>query len=104
GRGARDQRGHGDRARAYPHRMGARMTPLANIIARREGDVVVAEIHGEIDASNTGWAGTRLRALLTNHSDAMAVDLSHTTYLDSAGLALLFDLGAELRLRQQTLH
>ena len=80
------------------------MTPLANIVSGREGDLLVARIHGELDASTTAWAGARLRGLLSNHSDALVVDLSGTTYLDSAGIALLFSLAAELRLRQQALY
>ena len=80
------------------------MTLLASIDEERRGGLTIARVQGEIDASNTAWIGSRLRALLTNHSDALAVDLSETTYLDSAGIALLFALGDELRLHQQRLH
>lgn len=73
------------------------MNPLATIAEERRGDTAVARVNGEIDASNTLWLGTRLRALVSNHSDGLVVDLSETTYLDSAGIALFFDLGAELR-------
>ena len=65
---------------------------------------MVAGIVGEIDASNTSWIGARLRALVTNQSEALVADLSETTYLDSAGIALLFDLGAELRRHLLELH
>jgi anti-anti-sigma factor len=77
---------------------------LARIEEQRLGDLAVARVHGEIDASNVEWLGARLRGLLTNRSDALAVDLSGTTYLDSAGIALLFELAAEMRLHQQQLH
>ena len=80
------------------------MTMLARIEEQRVGDVAVARVDGEIDASNTEWLGTRLRGLLTNRSDALVVDLTRTTYLDSAGIALMFELAAELRLHQQQLH
>jgi anti-anti-sigma factor len=46
----------------------------------------------------------RVSALLTNHSEALVVDLSETSYLDSAGIALLFRLASELRLHQQRLY
>jgi anti-anti-sigma factor len=80
------------------------MKPLVQMIEERHGDLAVAHVQGEIDASNTAWLGTRLRALMTNRSDALAVDLSGTTYLDSAGIALLFAMASELRLHQQQLH
>ncbi len=61
-------------------------------------------IDGEIDASNAIEIADRLRQLLTNRSTALVVDLTRTSYLDSAGINLLFELGTELRDRQQQLH
>ena len=69
-----------------------------------EGDVPVAAIDGEIDASNALDLGNRLRAMLTNRSESLVVDLVGTTYIDSAGINLLFELAAELRQRQQRLY
>jgi anti-anti-sigma factor len=66
-------------------------------------EVPVARLEGEVDASNVHEMGERLRSLLTNRSLALVVDLTATTYLDSAGLNLLFALGEELRGRQQRL-
>ena len=80
------------------------MNPLAQITTEERGDVAVASIRGEIDASNREWIVSRMNALVTNHSTALVVDLEETTYLDSAGIALLFELGAELRAHQQQLH
>jgi anti-anti-sigma factor len=80
------------------------MAPLARIDEEIREGLAVARIVGDIDASNTGWIEARLRALVTNHTAALLVDLSETTYLDSAGIALLFGLARELRLHQQRLH
>ncbi len=81
------------------------MRQLARIVPETHGDdVVVARIEGEIDMSNAQPIGNRLRDLLTNRSAALIVDLGPTTYLDSAGVALLFGLYDELRRRQQNLH
>ena len=41
---------------------------------------------------------------MSNRSTALVVDLSPTRYLDSAGINLLFNLGAELQERQLTLR
>jgi anti-anti-sigma factor len=61
-------------------------------------------IEGEIDVSNAREIGGRLRGALTNHDTALVVDLTPTTYIDSAGINVLFRLGLELRERQQQLH
>ncbi len=80
------------------------MTLLAQISGEQHGDLAVARVEGEIDASNTEWVESRVRSLLTNHSAGLIVDLSATTYLDSAGIALWFALAEDLRRRQQQLR
>ena len=80
---------------------------MTAIVAVREAwhdDVPVARIEGEVDAGNVADVGARLRRLVTNRSVRLVVDLSPTTYLDSAGINLLFAVGQELSARQQTLH
>jgi anti-sigma B factor antagonist len=80
------------------------MRQIAHVVAELHDTIPVARIEGEIDLTNAGPLGDRLRALLTNRSDALVVDLSPTTYLDSSGVTLLFGLVEELRRRQQELH
>jgi anti-anti-sigma factor len=80
------------------------MSWLATVTEERDGDLPIAVIDGEIDASNAGEIAERLRQLLTNRSVALVVDLTGTTYLDSAGINVLFELGTELHDRQQQLH
>jgi anti-anti-sigma factor len=80
------------------------VTLLAHITAERRGGLEVAHITGEIDASNMKWVESRLRALLTNQSEGLVVDLSATTYLDSAGIALWFAFAAELQQHRQQLR
>jgi anti-anti-sigma factor len=78
--------------------------PLADMMEEQRDSVAIARVTGEIDASNTRWLDARLRALLTNQSTALVIDLSRVTYLDSAGIATMFRLGSELQLHQQQLH
>lgn len=78
--------------------------PLADMAEEQRDGVAIARISGEIDASNTRWLEARLRALLTNQSVALVIDLTEVTYLDSAGIATMFRLGSDLRLHQQQLH
>jgi anti-sigma B factor antagonist len=77
---------------------------LARLVEQKDDDVLLAAIEGEIDASNAGDLHDRLRRLLTNRSDALVVDLVATTYIDSAGINLLFELAADLLQRQQRLY
>jgi anti-anti-sigma factor len=60
-------------------------------------------VHGEVDASKANEIGMRLRSLLSNRSVVMVADLTPTSYIDSAGLNLLFVLAEEMRSRQQRL-
>ena len=80
------------------------MSPLARVADEHVGEIAVAVVEGEIDASNALAVGERLRASLTNQMMALVVVLDGTTYVDSAGINLLFDLGDELRQRRQRLH
>jgi anti-sigma B factor antagonist len=80
------------------------MRQLARIVAETHGALPVARIEGEVDMTNAQPIGARLRALMTNRSVALIVDLGPTTYLDSSGITLLFALFEELRQRQQELH
>ena len=79
------------------------MTVIAHIEEESHGDVPIARVHGEVDASNARELGGRLRAMVSNRSETMVVDLSPTTYIDSAGLNMLFALAEEMRSRQQRL-
>jgi anti-anti-sigma factor len=80
------------------------MSLLPKITDERAGEVPVVVIEGEIDASNSIEISARLRDALSNQSTALVVDLTPTTYIDSAGINVLFTLGLELRDRQQQLH
>jgi anti-anti-sigma factor len=80
------------------------MTPLARVLVEHHGEVPVVVVEGEVDASNAAEVRRAIDAAVTNHMAALVVDLTATGYLDSAGINLLFALGAELRDRQQRLH
>ena len=76
---------------------------LADLQDEWHEEIPVARVRGEVDASNVKEIADWLRDLLSNRSVAMVVDLSETTYLDSAGINMLFALGEEMRGRQQSL-
>ena len=80
------------------------MSDLARVAAEWHGDTPVGTVTGEIDASNVAEVGVALRGFVTNESSVLVVDLSPTTYLDSAGINLMFALGDELGARQLQLR
>jgi anti-anti-sigma factor len=80
------------------------VTSLAEVHAEWRDETPVGRVQGEIDASNAAEIAARLRALLVNRSFGLVVDLTSTTYIDSAGINMLFVLGDELRARQQELR
>jgi anti-anti-sigma factor len=80
------------------------MSALAEVHEDWRGDTPIGRVDGEIDASNAIMVGIRLRALVANHAYGLVVDLTATTYIDSAGINMLFVLGDELRARQQQLR
>ena len=80
------------------------MNELAEVHEDWRDDTPIGHVAGEIDASNATMIGIRLRALVANHAFGLVVDLTATTYIDSAGINMLFVLGDELRARQQQLR
>jgi anti-anti-sigma factor len=80
----------------------AAMSVAALRSEEREGHVVV-RLTGEIDLANADTVGADIRRAVENRTFALALDLCEVTYVDSAGVRLLFDLAAELRARRQEL-
>ena len=77
---------------------------LATIRLETLQGTLVARLAGEVDASNAKDLGIRLTESVPNTALGMVLDLSETTYLDSSGVQLLFQLADRLRRRQQQLH
>jgi anti-sigma B factor antagonist len=72
-------------------------------VSRREEEgVIIAAVRGEIDASNAANIGHEL-ADISNRASGLVVDLSGLAYVDSTGIALLYDLHIRLDRRRQTL-
>jgi stage II sporulation protein AA (anti-sigma F factor antagonist) len=64
------------------------------------GSVPVAHIEGELDVSSAPALRDRLYDSVANQDLGLVVDLSDATYVDSAGLNLLFELAERLATRQ----
>ena len=66
-------------------------------------DVVVVGLRGDVDLASAGTTRDALLEHISNRVLAVVLDLSEVTYLDSAGLQLVFDLAERLRRRAQKL-
>ncbi len=75
-------------------------TPVSVDVAHHDG-IPVARVSGEIDLSNIADVRAAIAAAITNASRALVIDLSETTYMDSRGVHLLFDLAERLARSQQ---
>jgi anti-anti-sigma factor len=65
--------------------------------------VVVARIEEEIDLSNADRLGAEIAKAVPSSAAGLVVDLSSASYIDSAGIGLLFKLGERLHRRRQHL-
>ena len=75
-------------------------TPVSIDFAQHDG-IPVATVRGEIDLSNIADVRAAIAGAMTNASRALIVDLSETTYMDSRGIHLLFELAERLARSQQ---
>lgn len=80
------------------------MTPAAELTMTTAGEVPIAVLDGEIDMGNARDLRDSLLDAVTNHAPGLVMDLSTTTYLDSAGIHVVFDLARKLHARQQQLR
>jgi anti-anti-sigma factor len=65
--------------------------------------VVVAAMPDEIDLANARGITSMVAAAVPNEAVGLVLDLSGTSYLDSSGVHLIFDLADRLAARQQSL-
>ncbi|MDQ3720059.1 MAG: STAS domain-containing protein [Actinomycetota bacterium] len=80
------------------------MTELSNVKLREEEGVVVAQVSGELDLSNSPATGDAIEAALPASARALVVDFTGLTFLDSSGVAMLFRLVRRLGDHRQQLH
>jgi anti-anti-sigma factor len=78
------------------------MDELAHVDLSDVDGCCVATISGEIDVSNADAIRRTLAAGIGDRR-RLVLDLSGTTYLDSVGVHLIFDLAGRLTVRRQQL-
>jgi anti-anti-sigma factor len=80
------------------------MNPLAVVTMDEHGPALVARVQGEIDLSNVDEIRTLLVAAVSHEVECLILDLKETTYLDSTGVRLLFEIAERLQGRRQQLR
>ena len=70
--------------------------------ADSEGDPAIL-LSGEIDISNAAHLARALKGAVSNLDHELILDLSRVTYVDSAGIRVLFEIARRLKDHQQQL-
>ncbi|MHB8659063.1 MAG: STAS domain-containing protein [Solirubrobacteraceae bacterium] len=68
-----------------------------------EGCVLI-DLPGDLDFASVDDVTQTLEEILGEASSPIVIDLSQTTFLDSAGISLLYELRNSLRMRDQALR
>jgi anti-anti-sigma factor len=80
------------------------VTQLAEVRFDDRGDVLVAQLAGEVDLSNVDDIRAQIIARVSQEIGALVLDLTETAYLDSTGVRLLFELTQRLHARRRQLR
>jgi anti-sigma B factor antagonist len=76
---------------------------MADVRFEREDKTVLAVLTGEVDMSNATSVRQRIAEAVTPEDDAVIVDVSDLSFIDSAGLHAVIELGTILEERRQRL-
>ena len=76
---------------------------MAEIRVEREDENVVAVLTGEVDMSNAATVRQEIAESVTPDDDALIIDMSGLSFIDSAGLHAMIELGTVLDERRQQL-
>jgi anti-anti-sigma factor len=80
------------------------VSELARVEAEHRGMLCVVRLHGEVDISNDREVLVAIETAVPHSALRLIMDLTHTTYLDSAGLALLLRLAERMQARRQQMR
>jgi anti-anti-sigma factor len=79
------------------------VSELGRVSIEHRDHIVVGKVDGELDLSNAEQVREALTAAVDKDDTALVLDLSATTYFDSAGVRLVFQLADDLRARRRAL-
>lgn len=73
--------------------------PLARVESGGDATLAIVRIVGEVDLSNVDAIAKQVEAGMTGDAPRAVLDLTRTTYFDSAGVRMLFTMAATARER-----
>ena len=76
------------------------MSAYPELRIKTRGSIPVAEFSGELDVASTGLVREKLFTAVENQDVGLVIDLNDASYIDSAGVNLLFDVAERLSVRQ----
>jgi anti-anti-sigma factor len=76
---------------------------MGDVAFERRGRIALVTLSGEVDMSNATSVRQRIADSVTPDDTALVVDLSPVSFIDSAGLHALIELGAVLEEKRQRL-
>ena len=80
------------------------MSGLAGVETEQRGTRCIVTVRGEIDLSNAKEIFSAIELAISRDALDLVVDLSPTTYIDSAGVSLLLRLSERMQNRRQHLQ
>lgn len=80
------------------------MMDLVQLEIEERGDIVVARVTGELDLAGAPSTGDAIGAAVPTSARALVVDFSGLEFIDSSGIAMLFNLARRLGSRRQELR
>ena len=77
---------------------------LVQLAIEEKGDVVVAHVTGELDLAGAPSTGEAIGEAVPTSARVLVVDFSGLEFIDSSGIAMLFNLARRLGSRRQELR
>jgi anti-anti-sigma factor len=77
---------------------------LVQLETEARGDVVIAHVTGELDLAGAPSTGEAIGEAVPTSARALVVDFTKLEFIDSSGIAMLFNLVRRLGGRRQQMH
>jgi anti-anti-sigma factor len=77
---------------------------LVGLEIEERGEIVIAHVTGELDIAEATSTGERVAAAVPGEARALVMDFSGLGFIDSSGIAMLFQLVRQVSARRQELH
>jgi anti-sigma B factor antagonist len=77
---------------------------LVQLEIEDRGEVVIASVSGELDLAGAPSTGNAIGEAVPTAARALVVDFTGLEFIDSSGIAMLFNLARRLGSRRQELH